>query len=458
MMKNRTPGLLARIHLWADFLLLNASFIAAYLIRTSLWSDSSEQRYLNMLLMSNLIWLLCSNVFEIYRFNRISYSINKQSIELLKVCVAHGALVLAFLYMSKQGEHYSRKQFLFTYSFLIFSAILTRMLILRCIQLYRSAGYNTKTYATIGSTKSQLSGLIDRFYHDHKELGYKKCGTFQVAGQQGELVQLESFLDTAKPDYIYCCLSDMDDQLVKGVIDLARRSKTQVRLVPDFRGFVNNLASIEYHDIYPIIQINTKPFSEHESETLKRAFDLVFSCSVVVLGFPLFLLIMAVIALSSSGPVFFVQQRSGRWGNLFKVFKFRTMYKDADKFGMQHSQGDADPRITPAGRILRRTRLDELPQFFNVILGQMSVVGPRPLYSYDVEMLMQQAPEEFRTLLTVKPGITSIGQIKVGYASNEAENLQRLRYDLQYLAKYSLLTDVLLILQTIQVMILGRGR
>jgi lipopolysaccharide/colanic/teichoic acid biosynthesis glycosyltransferase len=246
--------------------------------------------------------------------------------------------------------------------------------------------------------------------------------------------------------------------LVKGVMHVAQRQKTQVRLVPDFRGFMTNLATIEYHDMYPVIQVNTKPFSSMQEATVKRVFDVTFASIVMLLGAPLFLLLMGVVAISSPGPVFFLQERSGRWGKLFKVIKFRTMYADSEKFGLQHSQGDHDPRITPIGRILRRSRLDELPQFFNVIKGDMSIVGPRPLYKYDVDMLMKEAPHEFRKLLTVKPGITSIGQIKVGYASNVAENVQRLRYDLQYLRKYSMLTDVMLIFQTVQVMVLGRGR
>ena len=134
------------------------------------------------------------------------------------------------------------------------------------------------------------------------------------------------------------------------------------------------------------------------------------------------------------------------------------MHVDADKMGMQHSQGDHDPRITPIGHFLRRSRLDELPQFLNVIKGDMSIVGPRPLYKYDVDMLMQAAPHEFKKILTVKPGITSIGQIKVGYATNVAENVSRLRYDLEYLGKYSLRQDISLVCQTVLVMMLGRGR
>ena len=200
------------------------------------------------------------------------------------------------------------------------------------------------------------------------------------------------------------------------------------------------------------------PFSSRRDRITKRVFDLVFSLLVMIAGFPVFLLVMLLVKISSPGPVFFVQERSGQWGRIFRIYKFRTMYVDADKFGLQHSTGDSDPRITPIGRFLRKTRLDELPQFFNVLKGDMSVVGPRPLNQYDVDMLMGAARHDFQRILTVPPGITSIGQIKVGYATNIKENLLRLQHDTQYLKEYSLITDIHLIIMTIQVMLLGRGK
>jgi len=455
-MKNRYSGLLPKVHLWTDVVLLNVSFLLAFFVRFDAFSDVPDNRYINLLLVGNLIWVLSTYIFKTYQFNRLSYSITRQSLNVIKASAVHAACMLAYLYFTKQGEEYSRQQFLYTYSILAVSAISARIFMMYSIQLYRQAGYNFRTYAIVG--KGELAGLIDGFYNERKELGYKKCGTFEVRNHGNELERLEGFLEKEQPDYIYCCLSDMDDTMVKGVIHMAQRQKTQVRLVPDFRGFMTNMATIEYHDMYPVIQVSTKPFSSMEEATVKRVFDLTFSTIAMILGAPLFLLLMGVVAISSPGPVFFLQERSGRWGKLFKVMKFRTMYVDAEKFGLQHSQGDHDPRITPIGRILRRTRLDELPQFFNVFKGDMSIVGPRPLYKYDVDMLMQEAPHEFRKLLTLKPGITSIGQIKVGYASTVAENVQRLRYDLQYLRRYSMLTDVSLIFQTVQVMVLGRGR
>lgn len=455
-MRKGYSRLLPQAHLWMDIVLLNGSFIFAYFTRFGDSVSLVGNQYLNLLLAGNLLWILITHLLKTYHFTRLSYNFNNQITEFGKTALVHAGVLVVLIYFTQQGEEFSRKQFLFTYGFFMVAATFARATSLIILQLYRRAGYNYRNYAVIG--KGDLASMITGFYDERPELGYRYRGQLQNATSADSLGDVENFIEKENLDYIYCCLSEMNDESVRGIIRIAERKRTQVRLVPDFRGFLSNMASIEYHDMYPVIEVNTKPFSSAQEETVKRVFDVVFSSVVMILGAPIFLMVMAMVKVSSPGPVFFLQERSGRWGNLFKIMKFRTMYADSHKFNMQHSQGDYDPRITPIGRILRRTRLDELPQFLNVIKGDMSIVGPRPLYKYDVDMLMQEAPDQFQKLLTVRPGITSIGQIKVGYASNAQENVQRLRYDMQYLRKYSLKTDVLLIFQTVQVMVLGRGR
>lgn len=446
-----------KAHLWTDVALLNLSFFFAYIFRF----DNSvatvfENQYVNLLLMANLVWIFTIYLFKTYRFTRLSYHFNTQITNLFKAVTVHGAIMMAFLYLSKQGEEYSRTQFLLTYGLFLVLGVTSRAASVLFLKLYRQAGYNFNRYGIVG--KGDLASLIRDFYNDRKELGYRFSGSIDLSTQENGIDRLESMVKEKQLDYLYCCLSELNDDQVRDVIRMGERQRTQIRLVPDFRGFMTNMATIEYHDMYPIIQINTKPFSSQNEQTVKRAFDLIFSVIVMILGAPVFFLVWAAIKISSPGPVFFKQQRSGRWGELFYIYKFRSMRVDADKMGLQHSKGDDDPRITPIGRILRKSRLDELPQFINVLKGEMSVVGPRPLYKYDVDMLMEAAPHDFQRLLTVKPGITSIGQINVGYADTVAKNVERLKYDLQYLKSYSVFDDVQLIFRTVQVMVLGRGQ
>jgi exopolysaccharide biosynthesis polyprenyl glycosylphosphotransferase len=454
-MKNHYSGLLPKAHLWVDIGFLNLSFISAYLFRFDGFSELFKNQYINLLLVANLVWILTIHILKTYQFSRLSYHFNTQLAKYFKAVIIHAAVIMAFLYLTKQGEDYSRYQFLLTYGLFMTMSTLSRAAAILFLKLYRQAGYNYNRFAIVG--KGDLASLIREFYGERKELGYRYYGMFDLE-QESPISALETFVKAKQLDYVYCCLNELSDDQVREIIKMGERQRTQIRLVPDFRGFMTNMATIEYHDMYPIIQVNTKPFSSFHEQTIKRAFDLVFSTIVMLLGAPVFLLVFVAIKITSPGPVFFKQKRSGRWGEMFDIYKFRSMYVDAEKMGLKHSQGDDDPRITPIGRILRKSRLDELPQFINVLKGEMSVVGPRPLFKYDVDMLMEAEPHEFQRLLTVKPGITSIGQITVGYADTMAKNVERLKYDLQYLKSYSVLDDVRLIFRTVQVMVLGRGQ
>ena len=216
-------------------------------------------------------------------------------------------------------------------------------------------------------------------------------------------------------------------------------------------------SDLEYHDFLPVLNLSSQMLQDFRVNTLKRGFDLGFSVGVLTLGSPIFLLVAILTKLSSAGPVFYAQERIGRAGIPFKIYKFRSMYTNAEQRGPALSKGLQDPRITPWGRFMRRTRVDELPQFVNVLMGDMSVVGPRPERQFFIDKIVEIAPE-YRNLLKVKPGITSIGQVRYGYASNIEEMVQRLRFDLLYPERRSFILDIWIIGQTLRVMVQGRGQ
>ncbi|GAB2795856.1 undecaprenyl-phosphate glucose phosphotransferase [Rhabdobacter roseus] len=450
---------LAQFYQWVDVLLLNGTFMSMYLLRFMHSLPHNRDQYLIMMLAGNLLWLFIGSVLGTYRIKRLDYTLMNQVEAFTKAALVHAGTLMMLLYLVQWGEDISRLFLLSVYLGFMATSLTVRIASLFVIQQYRRVGFNAYHYVVVGD--EMMTEQLRLVYDQQPELGYRCLGTFEIRPEhsiQTEVDRLDAYLQREQPDFLYCCLNNLSPQQTQEVIRLAERNKTQIRLVPDFRGFLTHQARIEYHGVFPLIEVSTKPFSNVQEESLKRVFDLTFSAVVMILGLPIFLLVMLAVKLSSPGPIFFTQERSGRWGKIFKIYKFRTMYANADSFGLQHSQGDKDPRITPIGLFLRRSRLDELPQFFNVLKGDMSVVGPRPLPYYDVEMLMKEVPHDFRRLLTVKPGITSIGQIEVGYASNLAENVKRLRCDMQYLTQYSLRQDIRLILLTVQVMILGRGK
>ena len=188
----------------------------------------------------------------------------------------------------------------------------------------------------------------------------------------------------------------------------------------------------------------------------KRLADVLVSVTGLIVFAPFFLLLSILIKTGSKGPVLFRQERIGRHGKPFIMHKFRTMYLDAEKNGPQLSK-ENDPRITPLGRYLRKVRIDEIPQLYNVLIGNMSLVGPRPERRYYIDQIMGKAPQ-YKLILKIKPGLTGLGQVKQGYTENVDQMVSRLKYDLMYMGNMSLAIDLKIILHTLFIIFQGRGK
>lgn len=188
---------------------------------------------------------------------------------------------------------------------------------------------------------------------------------------------------------------------------------------------------------------------------VKRLADIIFSMSALLLLWPLFLLIALILWLDTGSPIFFLQERIGQGGHPFRIIKFRTMKVDAESQGPQLSFPE-DKRQTRVGSVLRRYRLDELPQFINILKGDMSLVGPRPERSYFIGQISQRTPD-YQTLLQMRPGLTSWGQVRFGYASTIEQIVERMQYDLYYVRNFSISFDIKIILHTIKIVFSGKG-
>lgn len=188
---------------------------------------------------------------------------------------------------------------------------------------------------------------------------------------------------------------------------------------------------------------------------VKRLADIIFSMSALLLLWPLFLLIALILWLDTGSPIFFLQERIGQGGRPFRIIKFRTMKVDAESQGPQLSFPE-DKRQTRVGSVLRRYRLDELPQFINILKGDMSLVGPRPERSYFIGQISHRTPD-YQTLLQMRPGLTSWGQVRFGYASTIEQIVERMQYDLYYVRNFSISFDIKIILHTIRIVFSGKG-
>ncbi|HKL34361.1 MAG TPA: sugar transferase, partial [Tangfeifania sp.] len=191
-------------------------------------------------------------------------------------------------------------------------------------------------------------------------------------------------------------------------------------------------------------------------EKTKRLLDIVLSMLATILFLPVFLVLSIIIKITSKGPVIYRQERIGRFGDPFYIYKLRSMVQEAEN-GTPELSSENDQRITKIGRFLRKTHLDEIPQFLNVIKGDMSLVGPRPERKFYIDQIVKQAPH-YTHLHKLRPGITSWGQVKYGYASNVDEMLERLQYDMIYLKNISLYIDLKILIYTVMVSFKGNGK
>ena len=228
-----------------------------------------------------------------------------------------------------------------------------------------------------------------------------------------------------------------------------------IKITPDARDIILGMVRIDSIFHSPLITINTRLMEEWQY-SVKRLCDIVLSTLALIFLSPIFLITAILVKCTSPGPVFYAQERIGYKGKPFKMHKFRSMYTDAEACGPALSRDD-DPRITPFGRFMRKVRLDEIPQFYNVLKGTMSIVGYRPERQFYIDQIVKRCPE-YLLLQRIKPGITSWGQVKYGYASSVDEMCERLKYDLLYLENMSITTDIKILIYTIGIIFQGRGK
>ena len=459
-MRHRYSILFFPLHVIVDFLGLNAAFLGAYLLKFDTFESAFETPYVSLWWLFNIIWLVEVLILKPYIYPRQLFKSGHLIRQLLLLTGIHVA-VIAVCWIAIQGYYYSREHLLFTYLLFITFGSVFRVGGVLFLRTYRARGYNNRRYIIVGYGK--LANTIRAFYDAHPEMGFNFCGYFDEPSPgnagllDGNYNTLLPYIRTNRIDCVYCCMPYMDSHQIKTVVDSGMEFDYQTKLLVDFRGFFAKGASVEYHDFLPVLNLSSQAIADLRVSIFKRSFDILFSVLALGLGSPFFLVLALITRLTSKGPILYAQERIGQLGRPFSIYKFRSMYTNAEQSGPELSGGLLDARITPWGRFMRKTRLDEIPQFYNVLIGDMSVVGPRPERQFFIDQIVEVAPE-YRSLLEVKPGITSIGQIKFGYAATIDEMVQRLRYDLMYPKRRSFLFDMWIIAQTLRVMAQGRGK
>lgn len=344
------------------------------------------------------------------------------------------------------------------------TAFLRMLITTRTNMLIRNRTWGFPTLL-IGCQKEALS-IYSRLESMRKSLGYRFQGYICLSTAEddqmdahlprlGTLEMLPELVRTHQIEEIIIALEKHESDRLSEVIRQCEQSPAYIKIVPGIYDYIVGSVKITHILGAPLIEIFPQIISYWE-QVAKRTFDIVVSLLMLLLLSPLYLLIALAVKLDSPGAVIFRQERIGKGGIPFRMYKFRSMVNDAEKRGPALSS-EEDPRITRVGKWLRKTRLDELPQFWNVLKGDMSIVGPRPERQYFIDQIVQVAPH-YRHLQKIRPGITSWGQVKFGYASTVPEMVERLDFDILYMENMSLLLDLKILLYTLIVIVEGRGK
>jgi exopolysaccharide biosynthesis polyprenyl glycosylphosphotransferase len=425
-----------------------------------------DEKFFLGLIIIPLFWItlhfLSGYYQDVYRRSRLKELWQTMLISIIGTVILFFAFVLDD-YVVSYHDYYRSALMLFSTQFILTyipRIIITTSTIHKIHN--RKIGFRT---IIVGSDKKAFD-LYEYFIKQPKGSGNLFVGFVSVTEKPkyrierylshlGNVSELHNIIEKEKVQEVILALETKEHDQINAILNRIESKDLVVKAIPSLYDILTGSVRMSTPYDAPLIQISRELMTPFEMN-LKRLIDIFFSIIAIILLLPVYLFLALGVKMSSKGPIFYTHERIGRYGKPFNIYKFRSMYVDAEKMGPALSSKN-DPRITPFGLFMRKVRLDETPQFFNVLKGDMSLVGPRPERQFFIDQIVKKAPH-YTHLQKVRPGITSWGQVKFGYAENVDEMIERLKYDLIYMENMSLYVDFKIMIYTIKIIFQGRGK
>ncbi|MCB9017840.1 MAG: undecaprenyl-phosphate glucose phosphotransferase [Paludibacteraceae bacterium] len=456
---------------FGEFLLLNACFIFTFAISEKEYNiheliRTIPRSYFVLINLSYTISLSYVGIILDQRIVNIENILNKVT----KTCVLFSLMLLMIVTFLNDFDIFSNLYWILFISMFFCSTSFWRICARIILKHYRSKGNNYKRVIILGagSIANELYRTISmNTFYGYKFLGFfddRDKSDYKVADSlvKGTINDVYEFVATNDVDEIFCALPAGEDRKVLPIIRYAEKNMIRCFIVPDFKRFIKKQVSLTFlgdvSDAIPIISLRDEPLLSPQNKLAKRTFDILASASFLTFAFPfLYVIIGSIIKATSSGPIFFKQVRTGKNGKDFTCLKFRTMRINKDSDTKQATKGDA--RITRIGAFLRKTNLDEMPQFVNVFIGNMSIVGPRPHMLKHTQMYSELI-NEYMVRHYAKPGITGWAQVTGfrGETKTIEEMEGRVKRDVWYIENWTFWLDLKIIILTVVNMLRGEEK